>query len=101
MLEFYVSGQTVKMFTPVVAADTLHYLTGKAHFTDEEWDAYSKWVHFSQGEGPDATVYDVALIDDAWDETAELNLTVGEWSVYITGTKDSSRLTTVPLMLTS
>ena len=100
MIELYVSNQTVKIFTPVIAADTLHYLTGAVHFMGDTWDGYSKWVHFSQGEGVDATVYDIALTDDAWDETVELNLTVGEWSVYITGTKDSSRLTTVPLILT-
>ena len=90
----------MKIFTPVIAADTLHYLTGAVHFMGDTWDGYSKWVHFSQGEGVDATVYDIALTDDAWDETVELNLTVGEWNVYITGTKDSSRLTTVPLILT-
>lgn len=100
MLEFYVSNQSLKMFTPVIAADTLHFLTGVVHFTDDVWDGYSKWIHFTQGEGLDATVYDVALSDDAWTESAELNLTVGEWSVYLTGTLDSARLTTTPLILT-
>ena len=100
MLEFYVAGQTLKLYTPVIAADTLHYLTGVVHFTGDEWDGYAKWIHFTQGEGLGATVYDVALTDDAFDETAELTLTVGEWNVYMTGTLDTARLTTVPLILT-
>ena len=100
MLEFFVNNQTVRMYTPVIAADTLHFLTGAVHFTDETWDGYTKWIHFAQGEGSGATVYDVALTDDAWTEAAELNLTVGEWSVYLTGTKGTARLTTTPLILT-
>ena len=100
MLEFYVSNQTVKLYTPVIAADTLHYLTGKVHFTGNEWDGYTKWIHFAQGEDLGATVYDISLVGDAFDESANLNLTIGEWSVYVTGTKDSARLTTVPVMLT-
>lgn len=100
MLEFYVNNQTLKMFTPVVAADTLHYLTGVVHFTGDEWDGYTKWIHFVQGDGLDATVYDISLLDDAFDESANLNLTIGEWSVYVTGTLEESRLTTVPVALT-
>ncbi len=100
MIELYVSGQLARMYTPVIAADTLRYLTGKVYFTGSEWDGYSKWIHFVQGEGLNATVYDVSLADDAFDESANLNLTVGEWGVYVTGTKGEARLTTVPLILT-
>ena len=100
MIELYVNDQTLRMYTPVIAADTLHYLTGAVHFTGGEWDGYSKWIHFAQGEGLGATEFDVALSDDAWDESAELNLTVGEWAVFVTGTSGESRLTTVPLILT-
>lgn len=49
MIEFYVSGQTLKFFTPVIAADSLNYLTAKVNFTDAEWDGYSKWLHFKIG----------------------------------------------------
>ena len=30
MMEFYVSGQSLKMFTPVIAADSLKYLTAQS-----------------------------------------------------------------------
>ena len=97
MLECYVCGQSLKLYTPVIAADSLHYLTGLAHFSGSDWDDHSAWLHFRQGE----TLYDIALDEDgAFDEAAELSLTVGEWELYMTGTDGEDRLTTVPVMLT-
>lgn len=97
MMEFYVSGQSLKMFTPVTAADSLKYLTAQFHFTDNDWDGYTRWAHFRKGE----TVYDIALDgDDRITEEDALNLTAGEWEIYLTGTKDTARLTTVVVILT-
>lgn len=97
MMEFYVSGQSLKMFTPVTAADSLRYLTAQFHFTGDEWDGYTRWAHFRKGE----TVYDIALDgDDRITEEDALNLTAGEWEIYLTGTKDTARLTTVVVLLT-
>ena len=78
MMEFYVSGQSLKFFTPVIAADSLNYLTARVNFTDDHWDGCSKWLHFRRGE----ELYDLQL--DANDEiTAEqkLNLTIGQWEI--------------------
>ena len=101
MIEFYVSGQNLKFFTPVIAADSLNYLTAKVNFTDAEWDGYSKWLHFRQDEELGADAYDLQL-DENNEITADdhLNLTVGQWEIYLTGTKEESRLTTVPVILT-
>lgn len=97
MMEFYVSGQSLKMFTPVTVADSLKYLTAQFHFTDNDWDGYTRWAHFRKGE----TVYDIALDgDDRITEEDALNLTAGEWEIYLTGTKDTARLTTVVVILT-
>ena len=101
MIECYVSGQNMKLYTPVIAADTLHYLTGRVHFAGDAWEGFSKWLHFRQGEGPDATVYDIALDEnDEIPAERQLNLTRGEWTVYLTGTRNQTRLTTQPLILT-
>ena len=101
MLEIYVSRQTAKLYTPVIAADSLHYLTGRVYFAGEDWEGFSKWVHFRQGEGPGTTVYDVALDEnDEIPAERQLNLTLGEWLLYLTGTKGETRITTVPVMLT-
>lgn len=97
MMEFYVSGQSLKMFTPVTAADSLKYLTAQFHFTDNDWDGYTRWAHFRKGE----TVYDIELDgEDCITEEDALNLTAGEWEIYLTGTKDTARLTTVVVVLT-
>ena len=97
MMEFYVSGQSLKMFTPVTAADSLKYLTAQFHFTDNDWDGYTHWAHFRRGE----TVYDIELDEeDRITEEDALNLTTGEWEIYLTGTKDTARLTTVVVVLT-
>ena len=97
MMEFYVSGQSLKMFTPVTAADSLKYLTAQFHFTDDDWDGYTRWAHFRRGE----TVYDIELDEeDRITEEDALNLTTGEWEIYLTGTKDTARLTTVVVVLT-
>ena len=101
MLEFFVNNQTLTLYTPVVAADALHYLTGVVHFTDDEWEGYSKWLHFMRVvEDEEPVIYDVALTDDAFGEDAALNLTAGEWTVYLTGDLDEARLTSVPVILT-
>ena len=97
MMEFYVSGQSLKMFTPVTAADSLKYLTAQFHFTDDDWDGYTRWAHFRKGE----TVYDIELDgEDCITEEDALNLTAGEWEIYLTGTKDTARLTTIVVILT-
>lgn len=97
MMEFYVSGQSLKMFTPVTAADSLKYLTAQFHFTDDDWDGYTRWAHFRRGE----TVYDIELDEnDRITEEDALNLTTGEWEIYLTGIKDTARLTTVVVVLT-
>ena len=97
MLEFYVAGQSLKYYTPVIAADSLKFLTAQFHFIGDEWDGYTRWAHFRKGE----TVYDIALDEnDRITEDDALNLTAGEWDVYMTGTKDTARLTTVVVIMT-
>ena len=97
MIEFYISGQSLKMYSPVIAADSLKYLTALFRFTGDDWDGYTRWAHFRKGE----TVYDIELDgNDAITEEDALNLTAGEWEIYLTGTKDTARLTTVVAVLT-
>lgn len=101
MIEFYVSGQSLKFFTPVIAADSLNYLTAKVNFSDSDWDGYSKWLHFRKGEELGAETFDLQLGDnDEITAGQQLNLTIGEWEIYLTGVKGESRLTTLPVILT-
>ena len=97
MIELYVCGQNLSLATPVVAADSLGWLEARVHFTDAGWDGLSAWLHFKNGE----TVYDFKL-DRCGRVCGEdgLNLTAGEWTVYLTGSDEERRATTVPVILT-
>lgn len=97
MLDFYITGQNLKFYSPVIAADSLKYLTAQFHFIGDEWNGYTRWAHFRKG----TTVYDIALdANDTITEEAALNLTTGEWDIYLTGTKNSARLTTIVVVVT-
>ena len=63
------------------AADTIDYLTAKFSFMSSDWEGLVKYAHFRQGE----TTYSVQLIDDKIDEIDHLNLSKGEWEVYLHG----------------
>ena len=95
MINLYIQGQTLKIYSPVIAADSLNYLTAELYFSDE-WSGASKWVHFRQGE----LVYDIAIENNRITADKKLNLTIGEWEVYVTGTIGDSRLTTIPVIIT-
>ena len=95
MMEFYIDGQTIRFTSPVIAANSRDYLTARFHFSGEEWKDCSKWAHFRQGE----TVYDLSLENDEISSGMHLNLSVGQWEVYLTGHQGESRITTVPVLL--
>ncbi len=101
MIEFYVSGQTLRVYTPVIAADTLNYLTAKVWFLGDDWDGFTRWLHFRKGEGVGTEVYDL-ILDGSDSITGDkgLNLAAGEWTVYLSGNKEGARLTTAPVILT-
>ena len=101
MIEFYVSGQTLRIYTPVIAADSLNYLTAQAYFLDGDWDGYTRWAHFKKGDELGADVYDLQLDEnDRITEDKGLNLTAGEWIIYLTGSRDNARITTAPVIVT-
>lgn len=64
-----------------VAADTIACLEMKFNFRTGDWDGLAKWVHFANGE----TVYDIPLTGDRIRKEDHLNLTTGEWKVYLRG----------------
>ena len=63
------------------AADTIDYLTADFSFLTSDWDGLVKYAHFKQGEHR----YSVQLTDDKVTESDHLNLTEGEWTVYLHG----------------
>ena len=97
MLEFYIKSQAMSFYSPVIAADSLNSLSARFHFSGSDWEGLSKWAHFRCGD----RVYDLALDEnDAIRADMGLNLTAGIWQVYLSGSDDSRRMTTVPVLLT-
>lgn len=82
MIRFFITGQRLRIYTPVIAADTIEYLTAAAEFSDE-WEGYTRWAHFRCGQ----TVYDIEMQNNRISEDDALSLHAGEWEVYITGVK--------------
>ena len=101
MIELYVSGQALRLYTPVIAADTLHYLSVQAYFLGSEWDGCTRWLHCKKGDELGADVYDLRLDEnDRITEDKGLNLTAGEWILYLTGSRENTRITTAPVVVT-
>lgn len=83
MITGFVQGQVLRLSAPVVAADTLDYLTAQFVFRSADWNGMEKWAHFAKG----GTVYDVRLTEDKIRREDHLNLGAGEWKVYIHGNR--------------
>ena len=60
MIKFLVTGQQLKIVTPIVVADTHNYQTASAVFRGTEWEPCSKWAHFIK----DGETYDVPFHSD-------------------------------------
>lgn len=83
MITGFVQGQLLRLSAPVVAADTLDYLTAQFVFRSADWNGMEKWAHFAK----DGAVYDIRLTEDKIRREDHLNLGAGEWKVYIHGNR--------------
>ena len=92
MIDFYITQQSIRFATPVIAANSFKYLEARFFFSGD-WEGTSKWAHFRQGD----TVFDLNLADDRITAEMGLNLSLGQWEVFVTGTDGERRLTTVPV----
>ena len=94
MIDFYITQQSIRFASPVIAANSFKYLEARFFFSGD-WDGFSKWAHFRQGD----TVFDLNLTDDMISAEMGLNLSLGQWEVFVTGSDGERRLTTVPVIL--
>lgn len=91
MIKGFIKNQNLTIDTPLVASDTINYLTAEFSFLTNDWHDATKWAHFAQGD----TVYDVLLENDVITSDKGLNLSEGVWSVYLHGnSSDGMRVTT-------
>lgn len=81
MITGYIRGQNLEIRSPLVAADTIDYLTAQFVFQTKDWDGCRKFAHWTCG----AETYSVELDNDRIGEDAHLNLSAGTWTVWIHG----------------
>lgn len=92
MIKGTVKGQNFIINQPLIVSDTIDYLEMQFIFHTLDWQNLQKWAHFKQGE----TVWDIMLKDDRILKSDHLNLSEGEWEVYLHGndTAGTMRITT-------
>ena len=83
MIKGTVKGQSLVLSYPVTVSDTIGYLTAEFIFLEHDWDGLCKWAHFKKGE----EAYAVQLHDGRITGDDHLNLSAGEWDVYLHGTE--------------
>ena len=97
MIKFLITGQQLKIVTPIVVADTHNYQTASAVFRGTEWEPCSKWAHFIK----DGDTYDVPFHSDEITADQTLDLTAGTWQVYIHGNAYDADTDTVTTRITT
>lgn len=66
-----------------IVSETIDYLEMKFNFRTDDWNGLEKWVHFAKGDA----VYDIPLMEDKIRREDHLNLSEGEWKVYLHGNR--------------
>ena len=81
MIHGIVRGQSLWLIYPTLVANTIAYLSATFSFEDKSWEGLSKWAHFKKGD----EVFCVELVNDRIAADCHLNLSEGEWEVYLHG----------------
>ena len=81
MITGFVRGQDLTVRSPLIAADSIDYLTAQFVFQTSDWDGCRKFSHWKCGESN----YTIGLENDRIEEEKHLNLTAGTWTVWIHG----------------
>ena len=80
MIYGIVKEQRLSARTAAVA-DTIDYLTATFSFITADWEGLTVYAHFKKGKD----IYSVELEDGKITEADHLNLTAGEWELYLHG----------------
>lgn len=83
MITLFLQGQKLTLAQPVVAADSVAYITARLIYKTADWmvDGLSVWAHFRLGD----TQIDAEAVDGEIGTDAGVNLTAGVWTVWVTG----------------
>lgn len=97
MIVGYVTGQELRMESPVVVADTVNYLSARFVFRNKDWDGLAVRAVFAFGESS----FSFPLTDGMIRQKDGLNLSAGAWRVHLVGSSVvdgvlAQRITTNP-----
>lgn len=81
MIVAQISNQNLKIKKANIVAGTVDYLNAQFEFSSDDWKGAEKWAHFSK----DDETYDYLLTDDCINAEDHLNLSEGEWRMYLHG----------------
>lgn len=85
MIKFLITGQQLVAVTPaVLVSDTIDYITAKFQFNTSDWDGLTKVAYF-QAADKEADPFYVILVNDEITEGRHVNLSAGNWKVYVVG----------------
>lgn len=90
MIIGYINGQSLELHHSKVVEKSVDYLTADFQFMTNEWKGFRRWVHFCKGD----IHYQIELKNDKILKTDHLNLSSGEWDVYIHGSLEREIITT-------
>lgn len=90
MIVGYINGQSLELHHSNIVEKSVDYLTADFQFMTNEWKGFRKWVHFSKGD----IHYQIELKNDKVLKTDHLNLSSGEWDVYVHGSLEREVITT-------
>lgn len=83
MLDIFVNTNKLTIKDPIIASDTIEYLTCKVHYESELWEEYDEITAFiSNG----TTSYSVPVVDGVISEDNKIKVSEGMWTIYIQGT---------------
>jgi hypothetical protein len=83
MLDIFVNTNKLTIKDPIIASDTIEYLTFKVHYESELWEEYDEITAFiSNG----TTSYSVPVVDGVISEDNKIKVSEGMWTIYIQGT---------------
>lgn len=96
MITGIINGQELKLSSPIIAADSIDYLEAQFLFRSKDWIGLDTWAHFAS----DGASYEIKLKDGRIERGDHLNLSAGEWKVYLHGTNTNGmRITTTDAKL--
>lgn len=93
MIEAYVYGQELRIYTPIIVSDTIDYITAQVSFS-EEWNAYALKYMQLKNRGEDPTTYVIPIDEQGRiGKEQHLNLSAGLWDLSVFAGTGAGRVT--------